>query len=184
MGVRAEYPNIPQFDWHPTGRLTLTVGSWPSRKWNDTERSLIDSRLSGIFAAIVGLAEAKRANEEEEEERRRRTYDEALAVYETQVRARNDERHQLRALFRDASRLQRADRLREFIAAVEDRARQDDLLTFERIAVSGIARRSGPHADICVDLWAGPACDPTLLSGNPYPRRQTGIAADCSDQSR
>lgn len=40
VGVRAEYPNIPQFDWHPTGRLTLTVGSWPSRKWNDTERSL------------------------------------------------------------------------------------------------------------------------------------------------
>ncbi len=56
VGARGEYPNIPQFDWHPTGRLTLT-GSWPSRKWNDTERSLIDSRLSGIVAAIVGLAE-------------------------------------------------------------------------------------------------------------------------------
>ncbi|MGB5102047.1 MAG: hypothetical protein WBO04_01845 [Steroidobacteraceae bacterium] len=61
VGARGEYPTIPQFDWHPTGRLTLTVGSWPSRKWNDTERSLIDSRLSGIVAAIVGLAEAKRA---------------------------------------------------------------------------------------------------------------------------
>jgi hypothetical protein len=90
VGARAEYPNIPQFDWHPTGRLTLAVGSWPSRKWNDTERSLIDSRLSGIVAAIVGLAEAKRANEEEEE-RRRRTYEEARALYETQVRARDDD---------------------------------------------------------------------------------------------
>ena len=79
VGARAEYPNIPQFDWHPTGRLTLTVGSWPSRKWNDTERSLIDSRLSGIVAAIVGLAEAKRAKEEEEH-RRQRTYEEALAL--------------------------------------------------------------------------------------------------------
>ena len=131
VGARAEYPNIPQFDWHPTGRLTLTVGSWPSRKWNDTERSLIDSRLSGIVAAIVGLAEAKRANEEEEE-RRRRTYEEARARYETQVRERNEERRQLRALFRDASRLQRANRLREFIAAVEDRARHDDELTPEK----------------------------------------------------
>lgn len=131
VGARAEYPNIPQFDWHPTGRLTLTVGSWPSRKWNDTERSLIDSRLSGIVAAIVGLAEAKRAKEEEEH-RRRRTYEEALALYETQVRARDDERRQLRALFGDASRLQRANRLREFIAAVEDRARHDDKLTPEK----------------------------------------------------
>lgn len=32
VGARGDYPNIPQFDWHPTGRLTLTVGSSPSRK--------------------------------------------------------------------------------------------------------------------------------------------------------
>jgi hypothetical protein len=38
-------------------------------------------------------------------------------------------RCQLRGLFRDASRLQRTNRLREFIAAVEDRARHDDGLT-------------------------------------------------------
>jgi hypothetical protein len=131
VGARGEYPNIPQFDWHPTGRLTLTVGSWPSRKWNDTERSLIDSRLSGIVAAIAGLAEAKRAKEEEEE-RRQRTYEEARARYEAQVRARNEERRQLHALFRDASRLQRANRLREFIAAVEDRARYGGELTPEK----------------------------------------------------
>jgi hypothetical protein len=73
------------------------VGAWPSRKWNDTERSLIDARLGGIVPAIVGLAEAKRAKEEEED-RRRRTYEEARARYESQVRARNEERRQLRAL--------------------------------------------------------------------------------------
>jgi len=104
--------------------------AWPSRKWNDTERSLIDTRLSGIVAAIVGLAEAKRAKEEDEG-RRRRAYEEALAQYEAQVRARNEERRNLRALFRDVSRLQRANRLREFIAAVEDRARQGGELTPE-----------------------------------------------------
>lgn len=131
VGTRVEYPNIPQFDWHPTGRLTLAVGSWPSRKWNDTERSLMDSRLSGIVAAIIGLAEAKRAKEEEEE-RRKQAYEEARARYEAQVRARNEERRQLRALFHGASRLQRANRLREFIAAVEDRARHDGELTAER----------------------------------------------------
>jgi len=82
-------------------------------------------------AGHVGLAEAKRA-EEEEEERRRQTYEEARTRYEAQVRARNEERRQLRSLFRDASRLQRANRLREFIAAVEDLARQDGELTLEK----------------------------------------------------
>ena len=130
-GARGGCPDIPQFDWTPTGRLTLTVGSWPSRKWNDTERSLIDARLSGIVAAIVGLAEAKRAREEEEE-RRRRAYEEELARYKAQVLARNDEHRKLRALFRDASRLQRANRLREFIAAVENRARRNGELTPEK----------------------------------------------------
>ncbi len=48
------------------------------------------------------------------------------------MRARNEERRQLRSLFRDASRLQRAMRLREFIAAVEDRARRGGELTPEK----------------------------------------------------
>ncbi|MEQ1770461.1 MAG: hypothetical protein ABL879_11535 [Devosia sp.] len=130
-GGKVEYPDIPQFDWHPTGRLTLSVGSWSSRNWNDTDRSLIEARLGGIVAAIVGLAEVKRANEEAEE-RRRRSYEEACARYEAQVHARNEERRQLHALMRDASRLQRANRLRDFIAAVEDRARQDGDLTPEK----------------------------------------------------
>ena len=43
-GAQVEYPNIPQFDWHPTGSLTTTAGRWPSRKWNDTEPSRMDSR--------------------------------------------------------------------------------------------------------------------------------------------
>ena len=46
-----EDPDIPQFDkWHPTGLLKLTVGAWPTRKRNDTERSLIDARLRNIVA--------------------------------------------------------------------------------------------------------------------------------------
>ena len=130
-GVREEHPDIPQFDWHATGRLTLTVGGWPSRRWNDTELSLIDTRLDRIVVAIVGLAEGKRAKEAEEE-RRRRAYQEAVDHYEAQVRARNEERRKLGALFRDASRLQRANRLREFIAAVEDRARREGELTPEK----------------------------------------------------
>lgn len=131
-GVREEHPDIPQFDWHATGRLTLTVGGWPSRRWNDTERSLIDTRLRGIVAAIIGLAEEKRAKETEEE-RHKRAYQEALACYEAQAHARNEERRKLSALFRDVGRLHRAIRIREFIAAVEDRARKDGELTLEKL---------------------------------------------------
>lgn len=130
-GARVEHPDIPQFDWHPTGRLTLAVGAWPSRKWNDTERSLIDVRLGGIVATIVGMAEEIRVKEDEQA-RRQRAYDEARAQHEVQVRTRNDEYRKLRTLFRDASRLQRANRLREFITAVENRARQDGELTPEK----------------------------------------------------
>ncbi len=160
-GDRGEYPNIPQFDWHPTGRLTLTVGSWPTRKWNDTERSLIDTRLSGIVAAIVGLAEAKRAKEEEGE-RRRRTYEEARTRYEAQVRARNEEHRQLRSLLRDASRLQRANRLREFIAAVEDRARHDSELTPEKLQWIEWAKAKADWLDPLVRR-----CDPILDAPEP-----------------
>lgn len=156
-GARVEYPHIPEFDWHANGRLTLNVGGWPSRKWNDTERSLIDTRLPGIVATIVSLAETKRAKEEEKE-RRQRAYDEALTRHKAQVRTRKHERRELRALFRDARRLQRANRLREFIAAVEDHARQAGELTAEKqqwIAwasakadwVDPLVRRSDPILD-------------------------------------
>ena len=91
----------------------------------------MDSRLPGIVAAIIALAESKRA-EGEKQERRQRAYDEARAQNEAQVRARKNERRDLRALLRDANRLQRANRLREFIAVVEDRALRNGELTPEK----------------------------------------------------
>ena len=84
VGVHGEYPNIPRFDWHATGRLTLTVGGWPSRRWNDTERASIDSRLRGVIAGIVSLAEEKRIKEAEEE-RRQQYLRGRVAEYKAQV---------------------------------------------------------------------------------------------------
>jgi hypothetical protein len=130
-GPRVKYPEIPQFDWTATGRLTLQVGTWPSRKWNDTEHGHIDARMREIIPVIVGLAVAKRVKEAEEQ-RRQQAYAEAVAGYEAQVQARHDEERRLRALLRDSVRLQRATRLREFIAAFEGRARQDGEYTIEK----------------------------------------------------
>ena len=76
---------------------------------------------------IIALAETKNA-EEEKQERRQRAYHGARAHYEAQVHARNDE-NAICALLRDTNRLQRADRLREFIPAVEDRGIQNSDLT-------------------------------------------------------
>jgi hypothetical protein len=94
---------------------------------------LIDSRLRGVIAGIVSLAEEKRIKEAEEE-RRRNTYEAAVAEYKVQVQARNEERRKLSAMFRDATRLHRANRLREFIAAVEERASRSGELTPEKQA--------------------------------------------------
>jgi hypothetical protein len=156
-GTNRERPDIPHYDWDPTGRLTLTVGEWPSRKWNDTHRSLIDRRLSGIVATIIGLAETKYAREAEER-RRQHAYQEARARYEAQVRTRNQERLKLRELFRDASRMRRANDLRELITAFEEHARRDGEYTAEKqhwVAwakakadwVDPLVRRSDPILD-------------------------------------
>jgi hypothetical protein len=76
--------------------------------------------------------------------------------------ARNEERRKLRALFRDASRLQRAKRLREFIAAVEDRARQGDELTPEKQQWIEWARAKGDWLDPLVR-----SSDPILDAPEP-----------------
>lgn len=60
----------------------------------------------------------------------------------------------------------------------------DDALAFERIVVSGVKRRNRPRADLQIDPNADGACAPTLFSGIPYPRRQTGVAADLPDRCR
>ena len=79
---------------------------------------------------IIALAETKGA-EEEKQERRQRAYHGARAHYEAPVHARNDE-NAICVLLRDTNRLQRADRLREFIAAVEDRTLQNGDLAPEK----------------------------------------------------
>lgn len=131
FGTQVERPNIPQFDWHATGKLTLTAGSYPSRNWNDTARSLIDTRLANIIATIVGLAEEKHA-QEAEAERRQRAYEKARNQYEAQLAELAEERRMVRELFRNANQLRRATYLREFIDAVENQARKGDELTPEK----------------------------------------------------
>lgn len=115
------YPHIPQYDYHPTGKLTFKVGRWPSKTWNDTPRTLLEARLEEIVVGIVLLAKETHAKEQEAArvaaERRR-----AQERYEFLVRRRTDEAERFKHLEAEATGWERAIRLRAYADAVEQRA--------------------------------------------------------------
>ncbi|MDX9701333.1 MAG: hypothetical protein RBT55_17330, partial [Rhodocyclaceae bacterium] len=49
----ASYPSIPQHDYTPTGTLTIEIGRWPSRKWNDTPRTQLERRLGEVVGGVI-----------------------------------------------------------------------------------------------------------------------------------
>lgn len=120
--LRAEPPDIPQYDWTPTGQLTISVGRYPLlRKWNDTAKTRLEKRLNSIAAEVVRMAEETRSREEAERERQRQER-EAEARYETAMVRRADEMSRFQSLVRDASRHRRAEVLRSYINAFEANA--------------------------------------------------------------
>ena len=155
------YPNIPEFDWTPSGRLTIAVGGYPRRCWNDTDRTPLERRWSNIIAGIVALAETTR--EREEESRRRQQHrDELRARYEAAVKLRNDEREQYRALTREAAAFRRANDLRTYIAAVERQLAQDGAMTSENEEWIEWARAKADWLDPLIDV-----SDPILDAPEP-----------------
>ncbi len=117
----APYPHIPQYDYHPSGQLTLTVGRWPSRTWRDTPRTQLEKRLSEIIAGIAAVAIEMRQREEEQA----RAAAERQAEkdrYAAKMKERSDERQAFRQLRRDARNWAMANQIRAYIdAAMRDR---------------------------------------------------------------
>ncbi len=119
---RAEPPDIPQYDWTPTGQLTISVGRYPVlRNWNDTAKTGLEKRLNNIAAEVVRMAEETRSREEAERDRQRQQR-EAEARYETAIARHADEMNRFQSLVRDASRHRRANALRSYIGAFEANA--------------------------------------------------------------
>lgn len=143
---RVEYPRIPRFDYHPTGRLTISVGRWRRRNWNDTERTGLEERMSEVVAGVVALLAGLRA---EDEERERRV---AQARYEQEMRRREDERRRLGALRREAVRFRRAAELRQYIAAVDEAARRAGELSAAREEWIAWARAKADWIDPLVQV--------------------------------
>lgn len=131
-----EYPGTPRYDYLATGILTLKAGRWPSRSWNDTERTPLERRFPEVVSGLILLAAEIRAREEEqarEAERRRLAKEHYTRIMEQRKRERG--------LFEDleaaALKWEQATRLRAYVGAVEH-----------------AATLKGELADILVD-WIG-----------------------------
>lgn len=111
----------PTFDYHPTGNLTLSVGTYFSKSWRDTPKTPLEKRLHEVISGTLDLIEKYRAHAEKEE-RKRLAHEKAKAQYERQVELRKAEKERFDQLKENASRWEEAERLRRYIEAVEKSA--------------------------------------------------------------
>ena len=115
------HPRVPRFDYHPTGRLMITVGDYPSRRWRDTARTELEKRLGQVVAGILILMDELRAKEAEQR-RRREAHERAEARYRYLKDRRDREVARLEQLEEDVANWERASRLRAYADAVEREA--------------------------------------------------------------
>ena len=117
-------PQIPDYDYTPTGLLTFTAGSWPSRNWRDSNRTSLHTRLDAVIDGLFVFAEETRAKEEEN---RRKAELQRLAEqrYQFLVSRRESEQAKFKKLEDDARNYERASRLRIYAEVVERRAESD-----------------------------------------------------------
>lgn len=113
------------------------------------------------MAGIVALAETTREREEESRRRQQR-HDEAVARYQADVRLRDHEQEQYRSLIREAAAFRRANNLRTYIAAVEQRAVRDGTSTPEDQEWIEWARAKADWLDPLIDV-----SDPILDAPEP-----------------
>jgi len=141
-----EYPDIPQYDYTPTGILTIKVGGWPSKSWKDTPRTQLEDRLKEVVAGVIALSQETHAKElesaREAEERRR-----ALARYESLTQQRAEESERFKQLEEQANNWERASKLRAYVAAVEMRAKVEGRLSTELIKWVAWARAKADWLD-------------------------------------
>ena len=156
-----EYPGTPRYDYLATGMLTLTAGRWPSRNWNDTDRTLLERRLPEIVSGLILLATEVRTREENqarEEDRRHLAKEHYARIME--------QRKQERELFEDletkATKWERATRLRAYLDAVEQTATSSGELPDELLDWIAWARAKADWLDPMIRV-----SDPILDAPEP-----------------
>jgi len=115
------YPCPPDYDYTPTGKLTISIGGYPSRSWSDTPKTPLEKRLHQVVAGAQDLLEQERLSVLEQQ-RREIERQRARERYERQVERRKQEKARLECLDSEAIRWADAERLRRYIEAVENSA--------------------------------------------------------------
>ncbi|WP_303292339.1 hypothetical protein [Marinobacter sp. SS5-14b] len=129
-GIGNEYPGPPDYDYHPTGKLTISIGAYPSRNWGDTPKTSLEQRLHQVVAGALDLIEEYRI-QAEKQERRRRAWQETKDRYDRQIALRKHEQSQVARLKVNAAQWQESERLRQYIEAVERSATRNGKLDEE-----------------------------------------------------
>ena len=160
------YPKIPRYDFRPTGILTIQVGRWPSKSWNDTPKTQLELRLGEVAGGIVKLAQETHAREQEEA-RRKEAHRRAVAQYEFLTKRRADEIRRFEQLETEVSNWERAARLRVYADLVEQRAKAQAPISGEVEAWLAWARAKADWLDPLVLV-----SDPILDA--PEPKRPPG----------
>ncbi|MEI7612237.1 MAG: hypothetical protein WCK63_04970 [Betaproteobacteria bacterium] len=140
------FPHLPMYDYTATGKLSIKVGHWPARTWNDTPRTQLEQRLKEITGGIVSLAQETHAKEIEEA-RRKEAYRRAVEHYELQTKRRADEIERFKEFEASAKEWERAAKLRTFANAVEADAKAAGGLSHEQVAWLAWARAKADWLD-------------------------------------
>jgi hypothetical protein len=162
-GSSLSYPNIPRYDYTPTGILTVQVGRWPMRTWKDTPTKNLEQRLGEVIAGIVALA-AETSAKEQEETRRQEAHRQAVARYEFLKQRRAEEAERFKSLETSVSNWERAVKLRAFADVVENNAKAAGKLSAEQLEWLAWVRAKADGLDPLV-----PVSD--LILDAPEPRR-------------
>ncbi len=103
---------------------------YPSRSWGDTPKTLLEKRLHQVVARALDLIAEHRIRAEEQE-RRRLAWHTAKDRHDRQVELRKHELEQLEKLKVSATQWLEAERLRQYIDAVEQAAVRNGELSEE-----------------------------------------------------
>ncbi|MBY0240230.1 MAG: hypothetical protein K2X55_13030 [Burkholderiaceae bacterium] len=156
-------PIFPQFDYAPTGILTLEIGRWPKRTWKDSPTKNLELRLGEVMAGILAVASGT-FEREQEQARREEARRQAEAHYDFLVKRRSQEAERFKRLESSATDWERAAKLRAFADAVENDAKLLGPLTVEQIEWLAWARAKADWLDPLVRV-----SDPILDA--PEPKR-------------
>ncbi len=117
-------PRSPQFEWASTGELTFQIEArmdYGERKnWKDTKTAPLEKKLSSILAGLSSASVSIKVLREKEEARDREWAEDERRRFE-RARTTETQRRLRLSLVKHTERWERAERLRAFIKAVEDR---------------------------------------------------------------